>query len=478
MPSTKERFIVSHEGMREQHAGRAPWELVKELVQNAWDEAPEATLCRIDIHSSGEVHTAVTVYDNGPGFADISDAYTLMKSTPKRQDPTKRGRFNLGEKEFISVALTAQIETVGHTVIFPKNGGRHSFRNHIHRGTTVQGTMPWTRQEAEELVRRLRMFRPTDCSLIVNGWEIPTRQPFLTYEALLESVLQDGPGEPIRRTRRKTDVDILLRQDPNESWLYEMGIPIQPIETPWDIDVHQKVPMPPNRTEVPTRYLNAIYATTLNAAHEFMDSQEFGQNWVKTAMNDDRTLQESVIATVQGRHGDKVLFTSNDKDANMKASEQGYELVNPKSLTPTERDRFRDDGGVKSARDIFGVSYHDRQEIDRDPDHEPFAQWVTELGAACGLDVEVKFVRFQSNRANIIADCTGDSLTPTVRFNRHHLPDDFFMPPFNRADQLKLIMHEFGHAIAERGMEHGPKWGDGVATAGARIARHLIPKQA
>ena len=40
MPSTKERFTVSHEGMREQQAGRAPWELVKELVQNAWDEAP------------------------------------------------------------------------------------------------------------------------------------------------------------------------------------------------------------------------------------------------------------------------------------------------------------------------------------------------------------------------------------------------------------------------------------------------------
>ena len=39
MPS-KERFAVSHEGMREQHAARAPWELVQELVQNAWDEAP------------------------------------------------------------------------------------------------------------------------------------------------------------------------------------------------------------------------------------------------------------------------------------------------------------------------------------------------------------------------------------------------------------------------------------------------------
>ena len=38
MPS-KERFTVSHEGMREQHAGRAP----SELVQNAWDEAHNTT---------------------------------------------------------------------------------------------------------------------------------------------------------------------------------------------------------------------------------------------------------------------------------------------------------------------------------------------------------------------------------------------------------------------------------------------------
>ena len=86
MPS-KERFTVSHEGMREQHAGRAPWELVKELVQNAWDEAPEATVCQIEIKSTSPEYTAVTVSDDGPGFADIADAYTLLKSTPKRRDP-------------------------------------------------------------------------------------------------------------------------------------------------------------------------------------------------------------------------------------------------------------------------------------------------------------------------------------------------------------------------------------------------------
>ena len=94
MPA-KDRFTVSHLGMREQHQGRDPWELMKELIQNAWDEAPEATVCQVTIEPDKKGHTQITVEDDGPGFADIADAYTLMKPTPKRADPKKRGRFNL-----------------------------------------------------------------------------------------------------------------------------------------------------------------------------------------------------------------------------------------------------------------------------------------------------------------------------------------------------------------------------------------------
>ena len=473
MPS-KERFAVSHEGMREQHAGRAPWELVKELVQNVWDEAPDATVCRVIIDNIDPHHTAVTVADDGPGFADIADAYTLLKTTSKRRDPAKRGRFNLGEKEFISVAVRARVDTVGHTVLFPKGGGRRVISNDVPRGTTVHGIMPWDLQQAQELVQRLLMFRPTDCALIVNGDEVSGRDPVFTHQAILETVLQDAPGEPMRRTRRKTDMHLLTPRD-TQSWLYEMGIPIQPIETPWDIDIQQKVPMPPNRTETPTRYLNAVYSEALNASFELLEQDQFGENWVKTAMNEQRTTAESVVATVHGRHGPKVLFTSNDSDANMRASEEGFQLVNPRSLTPVERDRFRQDGNVQSARDIFGVQYEDRPETEPEPNEAAFVNWVQQLGRACGLNVTVAFTNFTTGRRfNIAADCTADSLTPTVRFNRQSLRDDFFHPPFNRSDQLELIIHEFGHAIAKKGMEHGPKWGEGVAKAGARIARHVM----
>ena len=492
----KERFAVSHEGMREQNAGRAPWELVKELVQNAWDEAPNATVCRVDITSESPEATGITVTDDGPGFADIADSYTLLRATPKRRDPNKRGRFNLGEKEFISVATCARVETAGHTVTFPAGGGRRVSRNRRTRGTVITALMPWNKAQAEDLRERLAIFRPTGCALFVNGQEISRREPLAVHSAILETVLQDGPGEPVRRTRRRTEVHLLPQrleaqaraadattlwdfdeiQDPGsveQSWLYEMGIPIQPIDTPWDIDVQQKVPMPPNRTETPTRYLQTIYAEALNAGYKFLEPEHFGRNWVKAAMQENRVEKEPVVATVQGRYGEKAVFTSNDADANMRASERGYQLINPRSLSTSERHYFRDQGEIKSAREVFGIRPDsDGSPAPDRPEYPAFATWVQELARSCGLYASVSFINNPTYR--IMADCTADTEAPNVRFNAAAIPEAFFLPPFNRTEQLELVIHELAHAVARRGMEHGPQWGDAAARTGALIARCLL----
>ena len=49
-----ERFEVSTNGMRELHSGREPWMLVKELIQNGWDEAPFATHCEVTVIADGD----------------------------------------------------------------------------------------------------------------------------------------------------------------------------------------------------------------------------------------------------------------------------------------------------------------------------------------------------------------------------------------------------------------------------------------
>ena len=170
----RQRFAIDDSGMRELYVDNPPWRLLKELVQNVWDEAPHATCCKVTIRpgdNSGE--TVVHVEDDGPGFSDLLDTYTLMKHTDKRYDPAKRGRFNVGEKEFISVALEAEVDTVGYTVRFPREGGRKVSKNGRERGTVVSAVMPWRHSQIPELESMLARFQPSQgCGMEVNGKKV------------------------------------------------------------------------------------------------------------------------------------------------------------------------------------------------------------------------------------------------------------------------------------------------------------------
>ena len=153
---SQERFEVDTAGMRQLHADRRPEQLVKELVQNAFDE--RAANCRVTVnHRKDGVFIAVE--DDAPGFRDIKDAYTLMGETPKRMDPEKRGRFNLGDKEVLCLAVWGRIETAGWTIDFPPEGGRETKKNRKRSGTRVTALMPWGREEAERLLDRMPMIR-------------------------------------------------------------------------------------------------------------------------------------------------------------------------------------------------------------------------------------------------------------------------------------------------------------------------------
>ena len=90
--TSREWFAVSTEGMRQLHAGRPPWSLVKELVQNVWDESPPATRCEVQVRPAegNGRSTEVEVLDDGPGFANIADVYTLMGTSAKQGNPSKR----------------------------------------------------------------------------------------------------------------------------------------------------------------------------------------------------------------------------------------------------------------------------------------------------------------------------------------------------------------------------------------------------
>jgi hypothetical protein len=98
---SKSWFEVSKEGLRTLQEGKPKHFLARELIQNAWDE----DIKRCEFRASWERGTAnIAVEDDNPGgFRDLTDAFTLFKSTYKRSDPTTRGRFNIGEKQVLSM---------------------------------------------------------------------------------------------------------------------------------------------------------------------------------------------------------------------------------------------------------------------------------------------------------------------------------------------------------------------------------------
>ncbi len=467
------RFEVNTEGMRQLHRNREPYQLVKELVQNVFDE--EVTVCRVEIIPEIE-GTRVTVEDDGPGFRDVRDAYTLMGDTPKRLDPERRGRFNMGEKEIISVAVSAEVKTAGHTVEFPAEGGRRVAANRRKRGTRVSLLMPWDREKSAELAERLTHFRPPEgIAMTVNGVPVSRAPELRVHQAVLETVIQDAPGEPMRPTRRKTAMHVLAPNRDGQAWILEMGIPIQPVDMIYSVDVMQKVPMPPNRDTVSENYLKRIYAETLNAMNDEMPDREFSEQWVRSGMEHRAIEKESVERVIQKRYGDRVVSWSSNPDSNMRAIDAGYEVIHPRSASREEMKNMRDLGGLQSANQLFPRQPSTELDLTPIPLHTletDFIRWVQETAALAGKKVTTRFVN--DPRTDVAACCTMNTQNPEMLLNRYHLDDEFLRG--RGARQLELVIHELGHADSDGRMSHGPEWGEGCCRVAGLIAAGLNRK--
>jgi hypothetical protein len=350
----KARFEVSTEGMRELQSGREPWQLAKELVANAWDES--TTLCEVALKNTAPRKARLTVYDDGTGFAKIEDAWTLMGHTPKRANPIVRGRFNIGEKEILSVAVKATIRTSGKAISFPKNGGR-LIRNDLGatKGTLVECIVPWGNRQVDETIAKLKtLLTPKGIAYTVNGEAVPYREPELVIEAILDTVLQEGGlGQPMRMTRRKTTLELYPA---GKGMLYEMGIPVQPIECPFWVNIMQKVPMPPNRDVVRDSYLQDIYTAVLNATADKLTEESVSDTWVRQGVEDKEASPEAVKVVMTKRYGAKVMLFSTDTRANERALEAGYEVIHGGTLSPTERQAFQS-VGLEHTSDRFGSTF-------------------------------------------------------------------------------------------------------------------------
>lgn len=440
------RFDVDLKGMRELQASRELWRLVKELPVNVFDEfarddvVTKPTYCNVTVDTvEGKRRVEIVVQDDGQGFQALEDAYTLFRTTPKRGQAQVAGRFNLGEKELMAAAFRGGIETTSGTVEFPEDGSRKVNR-WLKRGvgTLVWAELPSTLEEKAACEKMLKkLIPPQGLEFRVNGELVKTPEPILTTSTVLDTVIQEAPGQPMRTSWRTTDLVIYRPEEGEETWLYELGCPVQPLACAYSVDIRQKVPLPPERDTVSDRYLQDVYAAVANATAELMGEEQVADTWVKSAMEDSTITVEAVQKIVHKRHGDKVALWSSNAEANEKAMDAGYQLVSKTALSSSERQAYVK-AGVLHAGDMFGRSVESSEGVEPDENMLRVAQFAKLLAEELlGIDIGVQFFRQEGNPD--LANYGSGILS----FNLNNAPPSWFANL--RPEVTGLILHELAH---------------------------------
>ena len=144
MSTTQQRgwFEVDKEGLRQTLGRKSKSFALFELLQNAFDEDG----CKqVDVTLPEPVNglSVLTVKDDSPtGYRDLSNAHTMFANSYKKTDPTKRGRYNLGDKLVLALCNEATITSMCGQTIFRPDGTRGAGRTKTEIGSEFRGVLP------------------------------------------------------------------------------------------------------------------------------------------------------------------------------------------------------------------------------------------------------------------------------------------------------------------------------------------------
>jgi len=425
-------FEVSTEGLRQLQAGKPIHHIARELIQNAWDE--NIVHCVFSTSWTKGRSEIIVKDDNPEGFKDLSHAFTLFAPTTKRLDVSKRGRFNLGEKQAIVVAENTIIKTTKGTVIFDKKGRTHK-QEKTDLGSEIKIIVKMSKSEYEEMLSEIKTFLvPKNIQFSVNGELHSYREPFKTIKAkLLTEVDVEGV---LKRVERETDINIL--QTTSKARLYEMGLPITEIECEYDIDVQQKVPLSVDRETVPLSYLSNLYAEVLNATYEYIKEDKSSDVWIREATSNKRINTEAVKKIVNKRFGDNVVVANPfDKNSIDEAISNGYRVVYGSEMSKEEWNNIKNSNAIKSSSDLFGSNFVNGKSVEPDENMLKVSELAKRIAKRCfNISINVCFSEW--------VGCAAQYGEKTLTFNVKALGKNFFENALS-VKVIDLLLHEIAH---------------------------------
>lgn len=469
---TKEWFQVDRRGLARLLEKKGKAFALFELVQNAWDESG-VTGVTIRLEPEGHGTARLIVSDNAPnGFADLTHAYTLFADSKKKGDATKRGRFNLGEKLFLSLCNSAEVVSTTGGVRFD-NEGRHSIRSRRSAGSEINAVLRMTKPELAETVAAFhRLIRPAGIVTALNGVLLEPREPLAIVEGVrLATEIADGDGN-MTRTIRNCSIEVYEPRPDEPASLYEMGIPVLETGDRWHVNITQKVPLTMDRENVPPAFLRDVRAAVLNAMAAKLTQDDAASKWATDAVTSDAVEPAAVVAFMDARFGTKrVGFDPSDPEANKLAVSEGYTVVTGGMLPGKAWQAVKAASAILPAGQVtpspkpfseFGTAL---------PDYTPSTcmQVVERHAISIALHALGKAVRVRWTCAvdwPFLATCGPDG---TLTFNVGRLGKAWFDLQTNRVEIDALIIHEFGHLYS--GDHLSREYYDALCRIGALYAK-------
>jgi len=469
-------FDVDKDGLAKLIENRGRAFVVHELVQNAWDT--DAKLVNIWLEkSNGRPFAELTITDDDPnGFVHIEHAYTLFAESVKKDDPTKRGRFNLGEKLVLALCRDAEIRTTTGTVRFKDDGTRTSTaRGRTTAGSEFKATIRMNEQEYQEACDSvMRLIPPAGVKTTFNGKVLAGRKPLARFEAQLPTEKADEQGR-LTRTVRKCWVEVHEPRDNEEPMLYEMGIPVVSADK-YHVNITQKIPLNMQRDNVTPAYLRALRALVLNHTADLLSKTDAEETWVTEALHHKDVAGDAVTSVMDKRFGKKrASYDPNDKEANNRLVASGYKIVHGGTFGKAAWENIRSSGAIKSSGEIKPTPKPWSDDPNAKPaDLVPEDKWTVGMREVVkmakrlakellGLDIAVEIV----NTNNNFAACYGHG---DLTFNLRKLGHKFFNVKSyaGLSAILDLLVHEFAHEYASNHLSE--QYYDSISMLAGKLA--------
>jgi hypothetical protein len=327
MPSWLE---VDVDGLRKTLSRKGKVWALHELIQNSWDA--EATRVDVTLTRPKNGTSTLTCIDDAPGgFANLTHAHTLFAESDKKNKATKRGRFSAGDKYVLALMRQATVTSTTGQIVFQSNGQRKTHdEKRTEVGSEFKGVLNMTDEDYDDMMSKVfAIIPPANIPTFINGQQVAFRKPVHTFKVKLPTELADDAGI-LRSRKRETIVNLYAAQDGEKATLYEMGIPVVPVDENlrWHVDIGQKVPLNIERDNVTPSYLRDVYNAVLAEKVNELSEEEASAAWITTAMESPKASKETLQGVITKRFGSGAVRRDySDKGSNREAQSQDRKVV-------------------------------------------------------------------------------------------------------------------------------------------------------